>query len=197
MKKLISLLLFCVPLFGAGQSNNTNQELIHNFETDILSDVQIDAFELKASQKITDLYNLLNACSLMNHTEDSISTDLNEMEQYIISLFDNPACHFEENVPSWTSAKKDISHFLLFITDKEIEAIEFQTEAIQCSRPLIKKGDYYTGTLSYRVIFKQHGQNRGPFQKEAQIFLKKKSKNFGSEVREVWQLYLGDIISAE
>jgi len=196
MKKLISLLLLFTSLTCISQSNSLNQELIKNFEADILSDAQLEAFELTASQKISDLSNLLNAFSLMSQSEDSLSTDLKEMEEYIIRLFDDPGCRFEVNISSWKPAKKDISHFLIFLQDRKTEPIEFRTEMIHLSKSLIKKGDYYTGILSYQMIYGQSGQNTGPFQKEAKIYLKKKSKNFGSEVKEVWQLYLGDIINA-
>ena len=163
------------------------------FEGDTLTAVRIKAFEVRAMQKLKDVYDYFGIM-----VDSTIETQFKiQAKQMMLDMFDpsenNVEMVLNENEQPHPITIRDFADKLM---TKVSTNLRFKIENIQPSTA-IEKGKAYKGQLTYsQVIYRT--ENSKPIIIQQGVIavnytIKRVKKEFGSTQKEVWEVLLGDI----
>lgn len=169
------------------------ENLKAEFESDVLSEKSLNAYEIKAKQKLVDLSDYLNLYSLKS-VDDTFKTQARQMIQ---DLFVSD--HISINGLLLNDPGKNnilISDFLDIRFDYSLMNLKF--DSIQIYKPLQRINDKnYAGSLRFlRYLHAEKSTESlttGPIKMDVEIFVSKVRKAFGNDTLQVWNVYLGNI----
>lgn len=166
------------------------------FEGDTLSPERLKAFEVRASQKLKDLYDYFR---MMLDTSIEKSFKL-QAKQMMLALFESPESSIETTLNEVERPQKmTVSDFVNKLTSPSAINLKLVIENIR-SNAEIKKGNIYKGELTYtQTVYRIEGSN--PFiilhgATKVNYVIKRIKKQFGNTQKEVWEVLLGDIVLA-
>ena len=170
------------------------------FENDTLSLASLKAFEVRASQKLKDVYDYAQII-LDPSIEKSFK---NQAKQMMLALFDNEGTTIEitlnENEkPQAIPIKNFINNLLNTNSPKPI----FDIKDIKPSKEIRKynKDNAYRGQLTFlQTIYRTDNSKPVIIQfgkMTASYFIIRVKKEFGASTKEVWEVLLGNINVAQ
>lgn len=181
---------------AASQEERLIQEktdIKNEFESEFLPGKSLNAFESKAKQKLTDLTDYLNILS-----DNSISIFFKEQSKLMIfNLFISDTTSIRNRLINDADFRMvSVKEFVKATTRSGSKKIIF--DSIWVTEPL-----HITSGLSYkgRLAFSRRMQNRAaidsvsmpPVTMQAEFFVSKIKKSFGTDTLQVWNLSLGTI----
>jgi len=184
------------------QNDNLSQEekLIHEkadirneFESEFIPEKSLTAFEYKAKQKLTDLSDYLNILS-----DSSIDNSFKEQSKLmVLNLFVSDTIGISNCLTNDTDFRKEsIKNFVKNTTFTGSNKIIL--DSIRVIEPLHITSDHsYNG----RLAFSRRMKNRSakdtfwspPASLQAEFFVSKIKKSFGTDTLQVWHLSFGTI----
>jgi hypothetical protein len=210
MRRFLYLLTACLMfLLLSSESCNSNRQensAVHDaeltrdmenlkteFESDVLTEKSLNAYEIKAKQKLVDLSDYLNLYTVKS-VDGTFKTQARQMIQDLFVsdrisinglLLNNPG-------------KKDIliSDFLALKFDYSLINLKF--DSIQIYKPLQRINDNnYFGSLRFLRYLQAEKSRESltaePIKMDVDITVSKVRKAFGNDTLQVWNLYLGNI----
>ncbi len=165
------------------------------FETDYLSEVSLFAYESTAKQKLSDFIDYLH---ILADTSLNMSFRLKAGEM-IQSTFLSKNVNVQLCQPGDKQPKKlDIQKLVEKGLKNELSFRDFSIGTIHVMLPLQRAGDVvYKGSLSFSknfIIPDPSGQKSNSISNNADIFLIKEDKIFGTDTLRVWSVKLGEIL---
>lgn len=169
------------------------EDLKNEFKSDELTEKSLDAFEVKAKQKLVDLSDYLTIYSAKS-TDESFRTQARQM---IRDLFASENVWINELLLN-ESDRKDI---LIndFLNQKfGYNSMNLTFDSIQISEPFHKSKELnYAGSLRFSRSLKAMTSTdtliAAPVRMEVEIFVSKVKKAFGNDTLLVWNVSLGNI----
>ncbi len=164
------------------------------FEGDSLSPERLKAFEVRATQKLKDLYDYFR---MMLDTSIEKSFKL-QAKQMMLALFESPESSIVVALDEGDKPQKmTVSDFANKLTSASPINLKFEIEKIRTNTE-IEKGTIYKGELIYtQTIYRMEGSNPVIIQHGAtkvKYVIKRIKKQFGNTQKEVWEVLLGDIL---
>jgi hypothetical protein len=172
------------------------KEAIKNeFESDELSRKSLRAFEAKAKQKLVDLADYLDI-----YTDKLIDESFKDQaRQMILDLFISDSVLINNRL----SGENDeivlpVREFLKTELASVYTSADFMFDTLEIAAPLRRIDDLnYIGRLSFSRMVKMCNSTdtliAGPGKLEAEIFVARVKKSFGSDTLLVWKVFLGEI----
>ena len=162
----------------------TEAELEDQLTRDQLSEAQLDAFEIRAQQKLRDLIDYLAIAA-----DSSLdSTFRQEAVQQAEALLTPPPMLVRESEARSTAKPLSASP----LPDRLVRIPTTAVTALAIQQPLSPEGSgQYRGTLSFSAPAADGDE--GTTQHEATMVLQKIEKRFGDEVELVWEVFLEDV----
>lgn len=168
----------------------------YEFEKEQLSSLALKAFEQRAVQKILDFADYLSIVS--DNSLDSVF--LNQANEMLISLFHNDGVNVYIDYPKSPSSRpeklqKFLSYFWSEASPKiQIEISDFK---VQDSLKITGKKNY-AGEIVCLLTIQNTGDGKaiisnGIYHASFEIESRKTIKQFGSNKKNIWEIFLGDI----
>ena len=163
----------------------TEAALSHQFTSNRLSKAQLDAFQIRAQQKLRDFIDYLTI--IANPALDSAFRHI--AAQQAEQLFTSP----QAVVPAWSGSPGEpelvsISSFLEALIQQE-GVLTFSIEQLAVDQPLVLNDSaQYEGELSFNVSGTADRATH-----RTGVVVKKVTKKFGQETDSVWEVFLKDI----
>ncbi|MGK7393436.1 MAG: hypothetical protein ACNS62_02650 [Candidatus Cyclobacteriaceae bacterium M3_2C_046] len=153
----------------------TSAAIESQFISNHLTSKNLDAFELRAIQKLEDFNDYL---AILTHPQYDQELKLNAMQQ-ASSLFLHPGIDVN------FSGISSLEHFLKTTLEHSSETPLLDISEIKVKEKLTPHSD-----LTYQglITFRENQQD-----KTARMILKKTPKQFGQENLQVWEIFLGEI----
>jgi hypothetical protein len=186
MKKVQLVFILMLPLFCIGQSESyapapaSAAVMTKSFTATTLTESQLGAFQQRGIQKVQDLYNYLSIVSNPEYDKRLREEATKQAKQ----LFYGSNCSINgkiamDYIDSCLALKKKVEWKPVDITIKEAMILKQD----------VRDSSYYEGSLTFKV-----SNDSAPLaEKRAYIILAKEEKQFGSEKKYVWTVYIGRI----
>lgn len=173
----------------------TKEAIKNEFESDELSRKSLRAFEAKAKQKLVDLADYLDI-----YNDKPIDESFKDQaRQMILDLFISDSVLINNRL-SGENDEKDLSvrEFLKTGLASVYTSADFMFDTLEIAAPLRRIDDLnYKGRLSFSRIVKSCNFADTvisfPAKMEADIFVSKVIKPFGSDTLRIWSVFLGNI----
>ncbi len=187
--------------YGAAPNILTTEErsektLDYEFEKENISDLGLQAFEKRASEKIKDFVDYLELIS--DHSIDSIFKF--QAETMLLSLFENKnTALIIKNKTSKKQRKNTITGFLEMLNDEKYSKPDLQVKNIRITRHLSpQKPGLYSGLIEFSLTVSPPKKGKsvipgGNYISTGNIMVKKINKTFGNTSKQTWEVLLGDI----
>ncbi len=153
------------------------------FQTNQLSATQLEGFQLKGQEKVSDFVELLE-----KYQDKTLAPEIRKQcKSMILGLFykeDNTLYYFDDNQ---SFRKIKLKKFLNKVSTLEqpIQA-KHQQAKMQLPKPT---GNIYTLTTNIELF----QSNKAKQQVNLEIIIRKEIKEFDSNKIEIWQVFLGDM----
>lgn len=174
--------------------NNNENQMEEAFETDTLSNEQLNVFQQRALQKLEDFINYLEIIS--NKTYDS-ELRLVARNQ-IVELFADSSILVNVTAGKIEKNPKPVSAFLNEVYQAEYDSIKIKTDSVIVEQPI--KADEamtYIGYVTAKVNIKGYKNGHVFFNsvaiQKAKTIIRKTEKHFGEETRTIWTVGLGEV----
>ena len=169
------------------------EDLKNEFKSDELTEKSLNAFEVKAKQKLVDLSDYLNIYTVKS-TDESFRIQARQMIQ---DLFISENVRINDlllNEPD----RKDISITDFLNRKFQYNLLNLKFDSIRISEPLHRTNELnYTGSLKFSRFMKALTSTDtlivSPTKMEVEIFVSKVKKAFGNDTLQVWNVSLGNI----
>lgn len=174
--------------------NNNENQMEEAFETDTLSNEQLNVFQQRAQQKLEDFINYIEIIS--NKTYDS-ELRLVARNQ-IVELFADSSILVNVADGKLEKNPKPVSLFLNEIYQSEYDSIRIKTDSVVVHQP-IKTDEVvtYIGYITAKVNIKGYKNGQVSFNsvaiQKAKTIIRKTKKRFGEETRTIWTVGLGEL----
>ena len=162
-------------------------------KSDYLRRESIPAYEEKAKQKVIEFSEYL---SLYAHP-DLDSAIRSSIEHQIKTLLFDQKVEFEYATRKGIR-KLQVDDYLAELTSNKYDQVFFTLDSVKIYRTLGRSSEnLYKGTLSYLQIT-SHSQSNDSIHLEpnrmlTEFYVQKVRKQFGNDMKYVWQVYLGDM----
>jgi hypothetical protein len=173
----------------------TKVSIKNEFESDNLSKKSLKAFEVKAKQELVDFSDYLGICSDRKVDESFKS----QARQMILDMFLSDSIMINSLLFNEQDGKNLlIEEFLDLNSSTAYNSMAFNFDSITVTRPLRRVDDLnYKGSLSFSRRLKACSSSdtvfTGTVRMEAEIFVSKFFKPFGTDTLQVWGVFLGEI----
>lgn len=158
-------------------------ELEAQFTTDYVSEDLLDALEVRAQQKLLDFADYVTLIG--NSTIDS--TFRQQAQEQAHHLFIHP-----ETTVRLEKEALSLKDFFSAIQQGE-ESLNYTVKNVEVAQPLQQESDQkYTGSLTFFQPATIE-LSEVTYQRVVKIWVKKVDKQFGSEQKQVWEVFLGNI----
>jgi hypothetical protein len=210
-KSLFILMLLLVYLLFSSKSCSSDEKdvadrqeadlmkvkksLKDEFESEKLSRKSLNAFEVKAEQKLVDLADYLQIYS-DNKMNEAFK---GQARQMILGLFISDSV----KISSVLSDEKEgnslpLTKFLHIDEGSNDLSIDFKFDSIEIIKPLHRTGEFnYAGSLAFtrRIISYSSSDTLffSPVKMDVDIIAAKINKTFGKDTLRVWEVFLGEI----
>ncbi len=173
------------------EESTSNISLQETFQSDSLSDVNLRAFENRAIQKLHDVMDLIEILS------DSMqeNTFRSQAKVMLLENFENA----DDNqisliLPDIKPFQYSVSRFADTLLHNRFLPLKLKMVDATIKKPLsLQNNNTYQGTIFFILEPTANRQTLYPKELTATIILKKTTKTFGDTVREVWEVFLGDV----
>lgn len=155
------------------------------FYAKTLSFAQLNTFQKRAVQKIQDFGSGLH---ILSQSQFALPVRKNT-QAAVLSQFDNEKTTIKSFSLFAAPPQLSITQFLQRLMDSPISNAKIEVSDIQLIAPFSKQTKN-TYIATFRFILKS---NQTPALIETRIILKQVQKNFGTQTREVWEVFLGDM----
>ena len=175
--------------------NATLDSLNKSFEAEYPSDQTLRAFEMKASQKLTDFSDYLQ----IFHDTSLDATFKEHTRQMIRELFISDTIHIDFRISEEQKVTNlTMSNFFNILSSSDFKPTSIIIDSIIISDPLQRSGEgKYSGSLKFiQRLDMPAGSHNGSvtsFSKTIDIIATRINKSFGDDTLYIWQVYLGDI----
>lgn len=169
------------------------EDLKNEFKSDELTLKSLDAFQVKAKQKLVDLSDYLTIYSAKS-TDESFRTQARQM---IRDLFVSENVSINELLLNEPDRKSILIND--FLNRKvEYNFLNLKFDSIRISEPLRLTNELnYAGSLKFSRFLKTGTLTdtmiTAPAKMEVEIFVSKVKKAFGNDTLQVWNVSLGNI----
>lgn len=173
----------------------TKVNIKNEFESDDLSKKSLKAFEVKAKQELVDFSDYLGICS-DKQVDESFQSQARQM---ILDMFVSDSIRINSLMFNEQDGKNLlIEEFLDLNSSFDNNSMAFTFDSITVARPLRRVDDLnYKGSLSFSRRLKACSISdtvlSDPVRMEAEVFVSKVYKLFGTDTLQVWGVFLGDI----
>ena len=160
------------------------KRLESQFTTDQMTEEKLEAFEVRAQQKLQDFADYLNI--LADTSIDSIFRE--QAIRQTLNLFASDSV-----TVTMDDQKKSIRTFLEDIRQQEGGKGKFDVAEIEVTTPLASTTPrQFSGVLSFQQTW---SGEEAPVAatRQMHILVKKVEKSFGEEKKQVWEVFLGDM----
>jgi hypothetical protein len=179
----------------AATVNQTRDSIISKFSSDIIPEASLRAFEETGKQKLADFADYFGLMS-----DKSLDTSFRKQAAKMIrELFYGEDLQFQLTLPGNPETEM-VSLNAMVMGDflSKYQKPELILDSVRVTAPLhLDRSSGYTGKLSFRQGFTGISEKDqifiNPTPKEVILHLNKHPKQFGSDVRDVWELSLGQI----
>jgi len=173
----------------------TKVNIRNEFESDDLSKKSLKAFEVKAKQYLIDFSDYLGICS-DKQIDESFKSPARQM---ILDMFLADSARINSLLFNEQDGKNLlIGEFLDLNSSTAYNSMAFTFDSITVARPLRRIDDLnYKGGLSFsrclKVISATDTVITGSVRMEAEIYVSKVYKPFGTDTLQVWGVFLWNI----
>jgi hypothetical protein len=173
----------------------TRASIRNEFESEDLSRKSLRAFEAKAKQDLKDLSDYLHIYS-DKQLDESFK---NQVRGMIMEMFISDTIRISNRLSGQTELKNiSLFEFLTLDLAPNFISMDFIFDSIRVTAPLHKTDDLkYKGCLSFsrrlKAISASDTVFTSPARMEADMFVSKVFKPFGTDTLLVWNVFLGDI----
>jgi hypothetical protein len=200
---LTALLLFSSKSCETPENNKEDETTLEStmdsinktFLAENLSDQTLQAFEMKAEQKLTDFGDYLQIYSDKS-LDEAFRTHVRQM---IRELFISDSVRINIRITKDKNEKDlTINEFLGILSSGDDHSIRIFFDSIEVNNPLQRTGVIkYAGSLKfiqrYEVSPSINPAITGSVCRKVDIFAVKGGKQFGGDTLQIWQVYLGSI----
>jgi hypothetical protein len=174
-------------------SQDSTAAIFQNFTTDSLSDSTINAFESRATQKISDLRDYISILSDTSLDKTFKQQAMNMALKLFISkksLVPNPLITGDDNIM--------ILSLLDSLKTGSLANLRLLVSSIEILEHAKKQGKVYEGIVEFDLRYKGGETRFGDDTKVQCMFsIKKIKKAFGTESKLIWEVFLGNIEIAD
>ena len=167
----------------------------NEFESEDLTKATLQAFEMKATEKLVDFSDYINLYA--DHAMDD--TLKNQVGEMISELFVSGDVTIKMMLSPETNEKgMKLSEFLMTDFTPDYDSIDFHVSSIEVLKPLRSKDDLcYSGILGFSLAINGFSSSVVNFkQTEAlkiEMMVIKVEKTFGADTLNVWKVFLGNM----
>lgn len=172
------------------------ENLEYEFESDIISEYGLNAFEHRAIQKVNDFVDLISLIA-----DDSMDREFVEQAKGMLySLFKENSCVIVLSTTSDKGKKISLNNFVNAIEQLDVPDFKIDIKNIERNRPLTAGSvGNYEGTLKCTMNISAKLSLLNGFipeqdhNVEIRMHILKVNKSFGDTDKELWEVMLGDI----
>ena len=202
---LLAYLLFCSKSCQSPESDSfENPELeiakikdsIKNeFESEDLTKTALQAFEMKATEKLVDFSDFLNLY-FDKEIDDTLKTQVRQM---ISELFISENVRMKISLsPEANKKGVKLSEFLMTEFTQDYDSINFRIDSINVLKPLRSRDDLcYSGILGFSLTINGFSSSAVNFKQtqalKVEMMVVKVEKSFGSDTLQIWKVFLGNM----
>ncbi len=173
----------------------TREHIFNEFGSEDLSIASLQAFEVKAKQKLIDLGDYLHIYTVKS-MDDSFKEQARQM---ILELFISDSVLIDPLLTDGPEGKYLIlPEFIASVPVSGYHSIDFIFDSIEIANPLRRTDENsYTGTLTFSRYVKfcttSDTAITGPATLEVEMTASKVNKAFGADTLQIWSVFLGNI----
>ena len=170
-----------------------DNKLEEAFETDTLSDEQLNVFQQRARQKVQDFINYIEIISNKTYDAQMRLLARNQIEE----LFADSSVLVTISIAEGKINPKPVSVFLNDVYQSEYDSIKIKTDFIVVTQPKIaNETATYIGFIRVKLNIVGYKNAQISFNShavhEAKTIIRKTQKHFGEESRMIWTVMLGE-----
>jgi hypothetical protein len=202
---LMAYLLFCSKSCESPESDTVDNREIeltqirdsikNEFESEELTKTTLQAFEIKATEKLIDFSDFLNLYS-DNEIDDTLK---DQVRQMISELFISENVRMKISLsPEANKKGLKLSEFFMTEFTQDYDSINFRIDSINVLQPLRRKDELcYAGILGFSLTINGFSSSAVNFKQtqalKVEMMVVKVEKSFGADTLNVWKVFLGNM----
>jgi hypothetical protein len=201
----MAYLLFCSKSCESPESDTVDNREIeltqirdsikNEFESEELTKTTLQAFEIKATEKLIDFSDFLNLYS-DKEIDDTLK---DQVRQMISELFISENVRMKISLsPEANKKGLKLSEFFMTEFTQDYDSINFRIDSINVLQPLRRKDELcYAGILGFSLTINGFSSSAVNFKQtqalKVEMMVVKVEKSFGSDTLQIWKVFLGNM----
>jgi hypothetical protein len=201
----MAYLLFCSKSCESPESDTVDNREIeltqirdsikNEFESEELTKTTLQAFEIKATEKLIDFSDFLNLYS-DKEIDDTLK---DQVRQMISELFISENVRMKISLsPEANKKGLKLSEFFMTEFTQDYDSINFRIDSINVLQPLRRKDELcYAGILGFSLTINGFSSSAVNFKQtqalKVEMMVVKVEKSFGADTLNVWKVFLGNM----